>query len=80
VFYEILTIATYPLVIHKEDEKSIKAGRKYLVYTLTAGSLLIAATAVTYQITNNLDFKAGGIFENIVLSRCRCKGIYYAFA
>jgi multicomponent Na+:H+ antiporter subunit D len=68
VFYEILTIATYPLVIHKEDEKSIKAGRKYLVYTLTAGSLLIAATAVTYQITNNLDFKAGGIFENIVLS------------
>ena len=68
VFYEILTIATYPLVIHKEDEKSIRAGRKYLAYTLTAGSLLIAATALTYQITNNLDFKAGGMFKGIALT------------
>src|SRR4030042_179249 len=38
-FYEILTIATYPLVIHKETRVAIQAGRKYLVYTLTAGGL-----------------------------------------
>ncbi|MFA5800590.1 MAG: proton-conducting transporter membrane subunit, partial [Candidatus Peribacteraceae bacterium] len=49
-FYEILTIATYPLVIHKETKVAIAAGRKYLVYTLTAGVLLIAATAWTYRI------------------------------
>ncbi|OGP50129.1 MAG: cation:proton antiporter [Deltaproteobacteria bacterium RBG_13_43_22] len=67
-FYEILTIATYPLVIHKETRVAIQAGRKYLVYTLTAGVLLIAATAWTYRITGNLDFRAGGMFANASFS------------
>jgi len=62
IFYETLTIATYPLVIHKETKGAIAAGRKYLIYTLTAGLLLIAATAWTYRITGSLDFKAGGMF------------------
>lgn len=62
IFYEILTIATYPLVIHKETKNAIAAGRKYLIYTLTAGLLLIAATAWTYRIAGTLDFKAGGMF------------------
>jgi multicomponent Na+:H+ antiporter subunit D len=62
VFYEILTIATYPLVIHEENDEAIRAGRKYLVYTLTAGLFMIAATAWTYQIAGTLDFNAGGLF------------------
>ncbi|MCK4943452.1 MAG: monovalent cation/H+ antiporter subunit D family protein, partial [Candidatus Aminicenantes bacterium] len=49
IFYETLTIATYPLVIHKETPVAIRAGRKYLLYTLSAGLLLIAATLITYQ-------------------------------
>ncbi|NUM79354.1 monovalent cation/H+ antiporter subunit D family protein, partial [bacterium] len=47
IFYEILTVATYPLVIHKETPVAISAGRKYLVYTLTAGVVLIAALGWT---------------------------------
>lgn len=62
VFYEILTIATYPLVIHKETAEAIRGGRKYLAYTLSAGLLLIAATAVTYRIAGTLDFEPGGLF------------------
>lgn len=61
VFYEILTVATYPLVIHKETPVAIRAGRKYLAYTLTAGVFLVAATVVTYQAAGTLDFRAGGI-------------------
>lgn len=68
IFYEILTIATYPLVIHKETKGAIAAGRKYLIYTLTAGLLLIAATAWTYRIAGTLDFKAGGIFSGASFS------------
>jgi multicomponent Na+:H+ antiporter subunit D len=68
VFYELLTIATYPLVIHNEDNEAISAGRKYLVYTLTAGLFLIAATAWTYQIAGTLDFKAGGLFSEGMLT------------
>ena len=67
-FYEILTIATYPLVIHKETKIAIAAGRKYLLYTLTAGVLLIAATAWTYRIAGTLDFRAGGMFGDALLS------------
>lgn len=62
VFYEMLTLATYPLVIHKETPKAINAGRKYLSYTLTAGLLLIAAAGMTYSYTGSLDFTPGGIF------------------
>lgn len=68
VFYEMLTIATYPLVIHEENEEAIRAGRKYLVYTLTAGLFLIAASAWTYQLTGTMDFKAGGLFADGVLN------------
>lgn len=68
IFYETLTIATYPLVIHKETPVAIRAGRKYLLYTLSAGLLLIAATLITYQIAGTLDFKAGGLFPQGLLS------------
>lgn len=61
IFYEVLTIATYPLVIHKETEKAIRAGRKYLAFTLSAGLILIVATAWLYQVVGSLDFRAGGI-------------------
>jgi len=61
IFYEILTIATYPLVIHKETGEAIAAGRKYLVYLLTGGVALILVLALTYQFGGSVDFRAGGI-------------------
>jgi len=69
VFYEILTIATYPLVIHKENKEAISAGRKYLLYTLSAGIILIAAAGLTYTYAGTLNFNPGGIFESIELSQ-----------
>ena len=69
IFYEVLTIATYPLVIHKENKEAIAAGRKYLLYTLSAGVILIAAAALTYSYTGTLDFAAGGIFNGLNLSQ-----------
>lgn len=62
LFYEILTLATYPLVIHKETKKAIVAGRKYLAYTLTAGLLLIAAAGITYYYTGTIEFSPDGIY------------------
>jgi multicomponent Na+:H+ antiporter subunit D len=60
VFYEILTMATYPLVAHKETPDAIRGGRKYLTYTLTAGVVILLAIATTYYMTGTLDFKPGG--------------------
>lgn len=79
VFYEMLTLATYPLVIHSETKKGIAAGRKYLTYTLTAGLLLIAAAGITYSLTGTLDFQAGGIFEGVELSQTMAVTIFILF-
>src|SRR3989304_5494858 len=46
LFYEILTVATYPLVVHKETEEAFAAGRKYPVYTLTPGGRLLVGLAL----------------------------------
>ena len=43
IFYELLTLATYPLVVHKESREAIRAGRMYLSYALTAGLVLLVA-------------------------------------
>lgn len=64
-FYEILTIATYPLVIHKETPSAISAGRKYLAYLLTGGLALIVAVALAYQYSGTLTFSAGGFLSRV---------------
>ncbi len=66
IFYEVLTIATYPLVIHKETPSAIAAGRKYLAYLLTGGVILLLALAFTYQIAGTVDFRAGGFLPHQV--------------
>ena len=38
VFYELLTVSTYPLVSHDETDEARAAGRKYLAYTFGAAS------------------------------------------
>jgi multicomponent Na+:H+ antiporter subunit D len=68
LFFEILTVATYPLVIHKETAEARSGGRKYLAYTLTAGNALIIASAWTYHLAGTLDFQAGGLLQNAGVS------------
>ena len=63
IFYEMLTVATYPLVAHYRDDKAKASGRKYLAYTLISGQLFFAAIAAVYVIYGTCDFKAGGFIE-----------------
>jgi len=63
MFYEILTISTYPLVAHKETPEAIKAGRKYLVYLLTGAVFVLFSMSFTYYLTGTLDFVAGGFLK-----------------
>jgi len=60
LFYEILTISTYPLVAHKETPEALAAGRKYLVYLLTAAVFILFCIAYTHQLGGGLDFVGGG--------------------
>ena len=79
VFYEVLTIATYPLVIHKETPEALSGGRQYLAYTLTAGLFLIAASAWTYHMTGTMDFNAGGLFGGAVLTQTTAVVLFLLF-
>jgi len=60
MFYEILSVATFLLVAHKETPEAIKSGRKYLTYLLGTASLVLVAMAYVYTITGTLDFVPGG--------------------
>jgi formate hydrogenlyase subunit 3/multisubunit Na+/H+ antiporter MnhD subunit len=62
LFYEILTVATYPLVVHKETEEAFAAGRKYLVYTLSGGVAILAGMALLVGIGGQaaIAFVGGG--------------------
>jgi multicomponent Na+:H+ antiporter subunit D len=62
VFYELLTLSTYPLVTHHGDEKAKRGGRMYLGILLsTSIGLLLLAVLWTWQLTGTLDFTPGGI-------------------
>ena len=57
LFYEIVSITTYPLVAHHQDEEGYEGGRKYLVYlTATAKGLILPAMVLIYVLTGSLDF------------------------
>ncbi|SDB58885.1 multisubunit sodium/proton antiporter, MrpD subunit (TC 2.A.63.1) [Desulfonatronum thiosulfatophilum] len=79
IFYEILSLATYPLVVHKEDKEALRSGRQYLLYAMSAGVVLIAAIGLTYSIAGTLDFQPGGIFTGITLDPTMIKVIFILF-
>jgi len=69
LFYEILTIITYPLVAHKGTPEAKAGGRKYAIYLLGAAkAFLVAAIILTYNLTGTLEFSKDGIFPEIVQS------------
>jgi multicomponent Na+:H+ antiporter subunit D len=64
LFYEALTLTTYPLVAHKETPEAKAGARKYVIYLLGAAKLfLIAAIVITYNVAGTLDFRKGGVLS-----------------
>jgi len=62
IFYEILTLSTFPLVTHKGNDAARMSGRIYLgVLMATSIGLLLPAIVWTYAITGTTDFTVGGI-------------------
>ncbi|SFL06170.1 multicomponent Na+:H+ antiporter subunit D [Halogranum rubrum] len=61
VFYELLTVATYPLVTHDETAEARAAGRKYLAYTFGGGVAVLAGTVLVYVLAGSIAFTPGGI-------------------
>jgi formate hydrogenlyase subunit 3/multisubunit Na+/H+ antiporter MnhD subunit len=63
IFYEILTISTYPLVAHEESPEALSAGHKYLAYLLTGGLFFLIGILMTYSLVGTTDFSYQGILQ-----------------
>lgn len=64
LFYEMLSLSTYPLVTHHQDKEARGGGRKYLTYLLgTSIGLALPAMLITYYLTGSLEFSSLGVFQ-----------------
>ena len=64
LFYELLTLSTYPLVAHKGTPEAIRGARTYMGILIgTSIGLQLVAIIWTWTITGTLDFTKGGILE-----------------
>lgn len=63
VFYEALTMTTYPLVAHASTPHALRSARTYLgVLVTTSICFLLLGVIWTWHLTGNLDFSAEGVF------------------
>jgi multicomponent Na+:H+ antiporter subunit D len=62
VFYEVLSLCTYPLVIHAETPEARNGAKRYLTYLLGASiGLLLPGLFVVWSLAGTLEFAAGGV-------------------
>ncbi len=66
LFYELLTLATYPLVVHKQTPAAMAAGRRYLLTLLGGGTMLLLAVVIVHVYAPGADFTAGGVLGSDV--------------
>ena len=66
VFYEVLTLSTYPLVAHKGDENARRGARIYLMTLLgTSIGFFLVGVILTSAVAGNLDFVPGGLLSSV---------------
>jgi len=65
IFYEVLTLSTYPLVTHAGTDKAKRGGRVYLGILLSTSILFLLLGIIgTWYAAGSLDFVAGGVFDD----------------
>ena len=61
-FYELLTLVTFPLVVYSGGREAAKAGRTYIIYSLSGAALVLLAIALTsVLLTSTSTFIPGGM-------------------
>lgn len=65
IFYELLTLATFPLVIHSGTKEAINSGKKYLIYSFGGATLILLGIILVFSTAKTLDFNPGGILVAI---------------
>ena len=70
LFYEALSLVTYPLVGHKQTAEARAGARKYIIYLLGAAKLLLLpAIILIYTVAGTLEFESGGILPDAAIAQ-----------
>lgn len=65
IFYELMTLSTLPLVLHSGSAKSVKAGLKYLYYSLGGSAFAFIGLVYLVYFGGGTDFLPGGLFIGV---------------
>lgn len=71
VFYELLTLTTYPLVAHKRDKAALAGARTYLRYTLSGGVVLLLGVVWLTLVAGPVEFTGDGSERVVALAQER---------
>ena len=63
IFYELLTLATYPLVVHRGTPEARRAGQVYLGYTLAGGLAFLVGLVWLHHLVGTVTFTTGGMLS-----------------
>ena len=63
LFYEFMTLLTYPLVVHFGTPAAMRAGNKYLIYSFIGAALTLVGFVFLANFSTTTDFVAGGALD-----------------
>lgn len=77
LFYELLTLTTFPLVIHSGSKEALISGKKYLIYSFAGATVALMGMFILFSLTNDLTFVPGGIVKENLLENKQLYFIVY---
>lgn len=75
-FYEMLTLSTWPLVVHRGTPEALRAGRAYLAYTLTGGGVLLVGIVWAQAMAGPITFDDTGALAAAGLPDAQLRAIF----
>ena len=66
IFYEFLTLSTYPLVVHSGTDHAVNAGRTYLWYTIGGGTVLFLGVVGLHVLAGPIYFGQTEMIASLV--------------
>ncbi len=69
IFYELLTLATWPLITHRGTSAALAGGRRYLIYTLTGSALLLIGVVWLHGLTGGHEFAGARTLADLASGR-----------
>ena len=68
VFYELMTLTSLPLVLHERSREAVRAGLKYLFYSVAGAFLALFGIFFLAGVSETLTFTAGGVLSDSALA------------